>query len=438
MQEQLKQYREVLPFLHDRNPNARNVALANLLPLTATNSPFRTLFFSGINSGGLKAYSEPEVIRDLKLLCRDQPATAHDAFRALVNLSDSSLISPSLSEPLFLTFLVAYILHPSSILSDLACMLLSNITAQPGVCKSLLDLKVDIIAKDGEAMKDFYPVQSRCVTSPPPTPYPEGPTRQERALPLLVEVFATSGTTDGGKSERKGKLHFLASVFANISTLPEGRHFFLSSRQTTGHSEGSHEAPLASLLPFTEYPDTIRRGGVVSTIKNCSFVQEAHKLLMSPEEELFTLSFSSKPVAGLNILPSILLPLAGPEEFELEDVELLLPALQFLPSTKKREVDPVLRLAHLETLLLLCTTRWGRDVQRRSGVYEIVRTMHETEEDEKVISHIERLVNMLKRDEAPEGQEEQAEPKGNGTTGPKVGQTPHAEESDEDDKIVEI
>jgi hypothetical protein len=75
---------------------------------------------------------------------------------------------------------------------------------------------------------------------------------------------------------------------------------------------------LASLLPFTEYPEVIRRGGVASAIKNCAFVQEAHRLLMSPEEELFTVSFSNKPVAGLNILPSTLLPLAGPEEFELE------------------------------------------------------------------------------------------------------------------------
>ena len=39
----------------------------------------------------------------------DQQATAHDAFKALVNLSDSSLLAPSLCEPLFLGFLVSYI-----------------------------------------------------------------------------------------------------------------------------------------------------------------------------------------------------------------------------------------------------------------------------------------------------------------------------------------
>lgn len=67
-----------------------------------------------------------------------------------------------------------------------------------------------------------------------------------------------------------------------------------------------------------------------------------------------------------------------------QDVDLLLPELQFLPSTKIREKDPILRTTHLETLILLCTTRWGRDRQRRAGVYEIIRMMHETEIDDNV------------------------------------------------------
>lgn len=44
-------------------------------------------------------------------------ATAHDAFRALVNLSDNSLVAASLSEPMFLTFLVSYILVRAFFLS---------------------------------------------------------------------------------------------------------------------------------------------------------------------------------------------------------------------------------------------------------------------------------------------------------------------------------
>lgn len=44
----------------------------------------------------------------------------------------------------------------------------------------------------------------------------------------------------------------------------------------------------------------------------------------------------------------------------------------------------MLRLALVETLILLCTTRAGRDRLRESGVYEIVKIMHLSEQDEKV------------------------------------------------------
>ncbi|CAG7851745.1 SubName: Full=Uncharacterized protein {ECO:0000313/EMBL:CCA71655.1} [Serendipita indica DSM 11827] len=397
--------------------------MAHILPLTVANNPLRTLFFDGLRSGGLKENTEPEVIKDLKLLCRDQPATAHDAFRALVNISDSNLLAGPLSDPLFLGFLVSYILNPSSVLSDLACMLLSNITAQPGPCAALLKLEVDIIPLDNDTSKGYYPIQSRCATSPPPGNYPSSKPIKERALSLLVEAFAGSASIKKEDSDRKGQLHFLAGVFANISGQPDGRQFFLTPQRIfSTPQDGVLEAPLAQLLPFTEHPDIIRRGGVASTIKNCAFIQEAHKALLSSDKEVFRLTFADE-VPGLNVLPRILLPLAGPEEFELEDVELLLPELQFLPSTKARESDPVLRVTHLETLILLCTSRWGRDIQRQSGVYEIIRMMHETETDDNVITHVERLVNLLKRDEAPETQS---------------ASITKADESDDDDKIVEV
>lgn len=62
----------------------------------------------------------------------------------------------------------------------------------------------------------------------------------------------------------------------------------------------------------------------------------------------------------------------------------MLPALQFLPPTKTREADPSIRLTHVETLLLLCHTRWGRDYLREHGTYEIVRATHECETVDKV------------------------------------------------------
>lgn len=65
-------------------------------------------------------------------------------------------------------------------------------------------------------------------------------------------------------------------------------------------------------------------------------------------------------------------------------MEKLPSSLQFLPDTKKREADSVLRQTYLESLVLLCVTRWGRGQLRENGVYEIVREMHKTEPEDKV------------------------------------------------------
>jgi len=111
---------------------------------------------------------------------------------------------------------------------------------------------------------------------------------------------------------------------------------------------------------------------------------------------------SNLPAPGIDALPHILLPLAGPEEFDLDAQEQLPEALQFLPQTKQREPDAVLRLTHVETLLLFCATRWGRDYLRTHGVYEVVRVLHEQETNDAVSEHVERLVNFLKRVEGPE------------------------------------
>jgi hypothetical protein len=130
----------------------------------------------------------------------------------------------------------------------------------------------------------------------------------------------------------------------------------------------------------------------------------------------------------MDILSYLLLPLAGPEEFDLEDQERLPPALQFLPPTKTREPDYILRLTHVETLLLLCTTRWGRDFLRANGVYEIVRATHENETVDKISEHIERLVNLLKGDEASEDHGEESS-----VTAAKA-----IDEDDEDSRIEEV
>ncbi|CDO69660.1 hypothetical protein BN946_scf184851.g48 [Trametes cinnabarina] len=400
------QLKELTQFLRDKNPQVRQIALANLIGQTPKGSPHRDIFYTGIGGGGLQQPHENELIRDIKILCRDQLATAHDAFRALVNLSDNSLLVSVLSEPSFLRFIVSYILNYQATLADLASMLLSNLSAASSVCTALLSLKVPLLP-DSKSPTGWFPVDSRCGTCPAPVPYPSEEPMEALALPMLVDAFvrAAPGVENQELDKRpyKGDLHFLASVFANLSTTPAGRMFFLTPRSSDPFGEDVDvEYPLSKLLAFAEHKDTIRRGGVASTIKNCAFHTPAHRALLASENEKVTVPPSTVTAPGMDILPYVLLPLAGPEEFDLEDQELLPPALQFLPPTKKREPDPVIRLTHVETLLLLCTTRWGRDYLRTHGVYEVIRALHENEEVEKVSEHVERLVNLLKRDEGPQ------------------------------------
>jgi hypothetical protein len=63
---------------------------------------------------------------------------------------------------------------------------------------------------------------------------------------------------------------------------------------------------------------------------------ENHDWLLSPE---------------VDILPHLLLPLAGPEEFTDDEMDKLPPELQYLPEDKIREPDPDIRKMLLEALI---------------------------------------------------------------------------------------
>ncbi len=74
--------------------------------------------------------------------------------------------------------------------------------------------------------------------------------------------------------------------------------------------------------------------------------------------------------------------------------------LQFLEPSKERESDAVLRRELLHTLLLLTTTREGREIMRQRKVYPIIREMHLAESNEECDAVAHDLVQMLIRDES--------------------------------------
>jgi hypothetical protein len=102
-------------------------------------------------------------------------------------------------------------------LADLATMLLSNLSVSASVTSALISMKISIIPdrKDPEL---FHPIQSRSGTSPLSPP---GDPTEILALPLLVDAFIQAALVDENQRlderKRKGELHFLATVFANIT-----------------------------------------------------------------------------------------------------------------------------------------------------------------------------------------------------------------------------
>uniref|UniRef100_A0A3Q1FE11 HGH1 homolog (S. cerevisiae) n=1 Tax=Acanthochromis polyacanthus TaxID=80966 RepID=A0A3Q1FE11_9TELE len=150
--------------------------------------------------------------------------------------------------------------------------------------------------------------------------------QEQLGVAQLVEIFCTEGYN------QRAKLHYLGPLLSNLTQLPEARNYLLDPDRCV----------VQRLLPFTQYQaSVVRRGGVIGTLRNCCFDHRHHEWLLSD---------------AVDILPFLLLPLAGPEELSDEENEGLPVDLQYLPEDKKREEDPDVRKMLLETLLLVKTS----------------------------------------------------------------------------------
>lgn len=215
---------------------------------------------------------------------------------------------------------------------------------------------------------------------------PEGVSTSENAIDQLMDCFVKGA--EGGLNKH-ADYDYLSYVFADLSQTEQGRTYFTTRQEYDG------VVPITKLTVFTEHKSDIRRKGVASTIKNVAFDIPSHPMLFAEEEA--------------NLLPYLLLPLAGPEELPEDEMASMLPDLQLLPPDKQRDSDSTILTTHLETLLLLTTTREGREQMRAVQVYPIVRECHLNVEDEGVREACDRLVQVLMRDEEGEGAQTQAQ-----------------------------
>ncbi|KAF9183151.1 hypothetical protein BGZ51_004217 [Haplosporangium sp. Z 767] len=323
----------------------RQIAIHNIVSFTPSSSEFFHVFLK---------HAKP-LSKDLKALVKQDTAIAHDALRSLINLSGEAVICAELDDEDFIKYLIlTNIISKTNILADLGCMLLSN------MCKND-SIATKVLAISGKPI--------------------EGLTTATSAVGQLADIFLKG--TDKGYNPNC-TFDFLASVFATLAMLPGGQTLLFAK-------DDSELSPLSKIVCFTEHPNLVRRGGVITTIKNATFAVENHPALLDEND--------------INVLPYILLPLCGPEEFDLDDMEGMPEDIQLLPPTKKRETDAHLRETLLESLILLTSTRQGRDYLREKKTYPVIQKMHLAEENEHVRDVAEQIVNMLMRDEGAEIEE---------------------------------
>lgn len=195
----------------------------------------------------------------------------------------------------------------------------------------------------------------------------------------MVSKIISLFTSIDNKS--KCPLDQLAMVLCNLSQLSETRKILTRTDHCT----------LQKLVPFINHSSAVRRKGIIGLVHNLVFDSTLHKWMLSQD---------------VDILPPLLLPLAGPEQFDDEDNDKLPIDLQYLPDTKTRDPDPEIRIQLLESLNQLCATKFGRQYLRDCNAYIILRELHKTEKDPSVVAACENVVDILIRTEEEIGIDE--------------------------------
>ncbi|KAG9259165.1 uncharacterized protein F5Z01DRAFT_27814 [Emericellopsis atlantica] len=351
---------ELVGFIASPNPQIRKLAVENLVPYS-TSDP--SIFKANDNIP----------IRNLRVLVRDHPKIAEHALTMLINLSGEDAVQEMLAtDEKFLELLFQKIVNAEEPNANLLAMLLANLTKSAALAS--IDTKKQ--------------------------PSPEDLSKSHFILDQLMDLFVKG---QDGTYNKHADYDYLAYCFADLAKHESIRKYFLTKQ------EYDDVVPLSKLLVFTEHKSEIRRKGVASTIKNVAFEVHAHPELMSDSE--------------IGILTYVLLPIMGSEEYDVDESMDMLPDLQLLPPDKKREPDNTIIVTHLDTLMLLTTTRKGRELMREVKVYPIVRETHARVQDADVKEACDRLVQVLMRDEEGEGEE----------TERKI-----QEVVDEEDEIVEV
>lgn len=354
---------ELVGFIANPSQQIRLVATENLVPYS-TSEP------------ALFKIDNLTPVKNLKLLVNDHPKIAEHVITILINLSaDREILESLATDDKFLGTILSYITSPSEPNANLLSMLLANLAKW--------DAFSSIINRKQIPPKELG--SDECVMN------------------QLLDLFVKGAE---GTYNKAADFDHLSYLFADLTKHAELRQYFVTKQEYDG------VIPITKIKVFTEHKSHVRRKGVASTIKNVAFDVPSHAAFLDEDD--------------INILPYILLPITGNEEFDEEETMAMLGDLQLLPPDKQRDSDPAIIQTHIETLLLLSSSKEARDLMRRVQVYPLIRETHAKVKDEDVREACERLVNMLMREETSAA-----------SAGVKeLGQS--AEGEDEDEQVVEV
>lgn len=171
-------YQEIVNFLASPVPEVRLQAVQCVLSLSTTDE-------------AINFFAQSKCVLSLKNLCfdSDQIQLCHDALKALINLSGNARISTDIlatsQNDRFLDRLCLSLVNPKYLLSDLCCMLLSNLTKFMAA-----------------SMDKHQSIVSQWIDN--------------RLIDRMMEAFSR-----GRAYNAKAEFHFLATVFSNLSAVSE-------------------------------------------------------------------------------------------------------------------------------------------------------------------------------------------------------------------------
>eukprot|EP01132_Coremiostelium_polycephalum_P009329 gene9329-11442_t len=294
----------------------------------------------------------PIVNNLIKLIGDNNLIIDRHALTILINLCQDSDLLAEITKKNIVPRLVDGSTNSKNKLSEIYSMLLSNVTHTKEGCLQLM--------QSGKELEGFF------------------------IMKLIDFLTLESDKPDYMKSPKN---NWIINTVLNVTQIQEGRKIVLDKNNNV----------LAPVLNLARHEDIIKRRGILGIIRNCCYSEIHHDYILN----------------DIGILSTLILPIRGSDQLtddEMNGLDIIYHN-KSIPSDNKRESDLECRKMLIDSLVFLTGTKKARVFMRDSKVYPIIRNYYNSESDEYIRDNIEKVVEILLRDEEPDGVQSSQEKK---------------------------